>query len=539
MPTTTDHAYVAVDVPPPTAVPSDGSTLKSKWPVARDLAGSDKPCRLEGEVSDLVVLGNIPPNLSGIFYRIMCDPFVPPHPNNVPIDGDGNLSAFLFEDGKVDFKMRYVETERYVLERRAGKALFGLYRNPFSHHPCVRLAVDSTANTNVVMWADKLMCLKEVACPYVVDPFTLETLEYDPFKSEIESRTFTAHPKIDPYTNELVVFGYEAKGLATLDVVTYTLNQEGKKINELWLKSPWCAFIHDSAITKNWLILMLWPFEANIERMQKGGQHWAWRYDKPVTFIVVPRRKTPITAGWKEGETRYYHWKNCMCIHTAGAWEDEDGTIYLESSRVHDNAFPFFPSEDGRVAPENTKADFVRWKIDPCQPTNTSIPDPQVILDIPSEFPRIDERFMTSPYKYIWLNVFVPENSHGDKNLFHGLNGLAQHNHSNGQTEFLYVGDDSLVQEPIFVPRHEGAEEGDGYVMALVERLKENRSEVIILDTRNFRKVETIVQLPFHVKAQVHGNWIDRSLLPEMKEAFVRMPAEPKTSGKGALNYIE
>ena len=161
----------------------------------------------------------------------MCDPFVPPHPNNVrvPIDGDGNLSAFLFQDGKVDFKMRYVETERYVLERRAGKALFGLYRNPFSHHPCVRLAVDSTANTNVVMWANILMCLKEVACPYVVDPFTLETLEYDPFKSEIESRTFTAHPKIDPYTNELVVFGYEAKGLATLDVVTYTLNKEGKK----------------------------------------------------------------------------------------------------------------------------------------------------------------------------------------------------------------------------------------------------------------------------------------------------------------------
>jgi carotenoid cleavage dioxygenase-like enzyme len=389
------------------------------------------------------------------------------------------------------------------------------------------------------MWAGKLMCLKEVAGPYVVHPYTLETLEYDPFASEIESRTFTAHPKIDPYTEELVVFGYEAKGLATLDIVTYTLDKHGKKVNELWLKSPWCAFIHDSAITKNWLILMLWPFEANVERMKKGGQHWAWRYDLPVTFIVVPRRKTPVTPGWKEGETRYYHWKNCMCIHTAGAWEDDDGKIYLESSRVHDNAFPFFPSEDGRVAPENTKADFVRWTIDPTQPTNSSIPDPQVILDIPSEFPRIDERFMTNAYKYLWLNVFVPENSQGDKNLFHGLNGLAQHNHQTGNTEFHYVGDDSLVQEPIFVPRHDGAEEGDGYVMALVERLKENRSEVIVLDTKRFGQVEAIVQLPFHVKAQVHGNWVDRNVLPEMKESFVRMPPAPDSTGKGALNYLE
>src|SRR4051812_24690753 len=56
MPTATDNAYVAADVPP-TAVPSDGSNLKS---IARDLAGSDKPCRLEGEVSDLVVLGKSP-----------------------------------------------------------------------------------------------------------------------------------------------------------------------------------------------------------------------------------------------------------------------------------------------------------------------------------------------------------------------------------------------------------------------------------------------------------------------------------------------
>jgi carotenoid cleavage dioxygenase len=24
------------------------------------------------------------------------------------------------------------------LERKANKAMFGLYRNPFTHHPCVR-----------------------------------------------------------------------------------------------------------------------------------------------------------------------------------------------------------------------------------------------------------------------------------------------------------------------------------------------------------------------------------------------------------------
>src|SRR5271155_5815868 len=46
-----------------------------------------------------------------------------------------------------------------------------------------------------------------------------------------------------------------------------------------------------------------------------------------------------------------------------------------------------------------------------------------------------------------------------------------------------YCGDDSLVQEPVFVPRSANAPEGDGWVIALVEKVKENRSEVVILDT--------------------------------------------------------
>lgn len=69
---------------------------------------------------------------------VMVDPFMPPHPQNIPLDGDGHISAFRFHNGRVDMKTRYVETERYKLERRANKAMFGLYRNPYTHHPCVR-----------------------------------------------------------------------------------------------------------------------------------------------------------------------------------------------------------------------------------------------------------------------------------------------------------------------------------------------------------------------------------------------------------------
>ncbi|KAH6662340.1 carotenoid oxygenase [Halenospora varia] len=389
------------DVPAPTEVPVAGDEkylhgLKPSWPVAADLASSNLPCHLEGEISDLIVYGEIGKEIKGTFYRVMCDPFLPPDPNNVPLDGDGNISAFRFHDGRVDMKMRYIETEWYKLERKANRSLFGLYRNPYTHHPCVRAVVDSTANTNLVYWAEHLLALKEVALPYAVDPQTLETRGYDPFGSQVKSKTFTAHPKVDHFTNELVVFGYEAKGLVTRDVVTYTRDRCGKVVDELWLEAPWASFIHDYIITPNWLVLLCWPFETSLACCEAKKHHWAWNYDWNATFIVVLRRKgTPLPAGWKQGETRYYEWKNCMPIHTAGGWEDGDRTIYLESSRVHGNTFPFFPSDDGRLPSPGTRADFVRWELDLSAPTGSSIPDPKIILDLPSEFPRTDERFIT------------------------------------------------------------------------------------------------------------------------------------------------
>lgn len=63
MSTTATTELLAPNFPaPPKIAPKDDSSgsdnwshgLKSKWPVALDLAGSNLPCRLEGEVENLV-----------------------------------------------------------------------------------------------------------------------------------------------------------------------------------------------------------------------------------------------------------------------------------------------------------------------------------------------------------------------------------------------------------------------------------------------------------------------------------------------------
>lgn len=341
----------------------------------------------------------------------------------------------------------------------------------------------------------------------------------------------------------MVVHGYEAKGLASTDIVVYALDKDGKKRDEQWVKSPWCGPIHDCAITPNWLILVQWPFEANVERMKKGGHHWAWSYDLPATFIVVPRRKsTKLPEGWKEGEYRVYHDRNVMLIHTAGAWEADDGnTLFVETTRVHDNGFPFFPPDDGRMPAPDAKADFARFKLDLTQPTGSKLArEPEVVLDIPAEFPRVDERFLSKPYDVSWINVMTPAEQRdpvppGEEHLvWGGLDGVAMHRYSTGETKIYWAGFDGICQEPIFIPRSDDAEEGDGWVMCMVERRTANLCEVILLDTRDFTKPKAVIKLPFHVKSQVHGNWIDQRRLKE-RRSLVREGADVKISKRGAL----
>lgn len=101
-----------------------------------------------------------------------------PNENTIPIDGDGLISAFRTQDVHVDFKIKYVETESYRLERRSRETLFGPYKNPRSHHPCVKAAVDSAWSANVIRWADKLAVLEEAANTYQADPDTLATIKY-------------------------------------------------------------------------------------------------------------------------------------------------------------------------------------------------------------------------------------------------------------------------------------------------------------------------------------------------------------------------
>lgn len=265
-----------------------------KYPDTEAFQGFNAPSRLEGDVLDLEVDGEIPPEINGTFYRIQPDHRFPPRfEDDIHFNGDGAVTAIKIQDGHADFKQRFVKTDRYQAETAERRALFGRYRNPYTDDELVKGVIRTASNTNVAYWRGMLLAMKEDGPPFAMDPVTLETIGRYDFEGQVESPTFTAHPKFDPVTGEMVCFGYEAGGNgndASNDIVVYTIDADGVKTEECWYKSPFCGMIHDCGITENYLILPLTPLKCSLDRLKRGGNHWAWDPNEYQYYGVVPRR---------------------------------------------------------------------------------------------------------------------------------------------------------------------------------------------------------------------------------------------------------
>ncbi|RWQ96266.1 carotenoid oxygenase [Paecilomyces variotii] len=475
------------------------------------LSGFMKPCRYEGEVRNLEVIGQIPKEINGTFYRVMPDPQFPSRFSNDPwFNGDGNVSAFRFEDGSIHFKQRYVRTEKFLREREAGKALGGKYRNKYTD--AVAFTVRTTANTNIFYFNGKLLAIKEDAPPYSMDPKTLETEGLYDFNGQLPCTTFTAHPKIDPTTNELVCFGYEAKGDGTPDVCYMSVSPDGQFNETVWMVAPVVAMIHDFAVTENWVLFPLIPHTCDVERMKNGGDHWQWDPTIPFYIGVLPRR------GAKGTDVKWFRAPNSFPGHTANAYEDESGNLIFDLPCSRQNVFWWWPDAEGNAPnPMDIRDPMVRFTIDP-RSDNLDITS-EVIANVDCEFPRIDDRWATKDYTYCFVltmdakltdfAAISPQMGGG----FPPYNGIAKLNVKSGQMVSYFAGSKRLFQEPIFIPRSDSAPEGDGYVVMLVNNYETMASELHILDTNNFEKAVAIVNLPLRLRHGLHGNWVAKQEL--------------------------
>lgn len=493
--------------------------------------------RFECEMDEMVVFGEIPPEISGTWYRIIIDPHFNPQKGVPFVDGDGHVSAFRIQDGKISMKIKYVHTERWLLERKAGRRLFGRYRNPFDIHPCVRLANDSTANTNIIYWGGNVLALAERGLPYALDPDTLETRTADPFGGQVVAMTFAAHPKVDPHKNELVTWSYSAKGLSTRDICTYSIDPNGRISNENWFKQDKPGWPHDGWITDNWIILSNMPFGVNSdEEMKAGGDYWRFVPDQPSELLVTPRNaNAPGHPNWKPGEFRKYTAPHGLIIHTGNAWEEEGGILKLESHFLTFNVFDFFNPKDYEAPKGKPSGDWVRWTLDLSKPDGTALPPLETLLHGVFDFPIFDERMTGRKTKIVYMGgMIVP-----DEDTRPVFNAAIRLNTETGETSIFHAYDGGSIAEPAYIPRGPDCEEGDGWIIFYTSRESSPKAELVILDCKDFSKPVAIAQLPFQIRNQVHGNWVPNPH-PETPLPLLTGPIKDvtPTTGYSQLNRL-
>jgi len=476
------------------------------FPDSPAFTGFNTPSRIECDIPNLSHEGIIPPELNGAFFRVQPDPQFPPRlGDDISFNGDGMITRFHIHDGQCDIRQRWAKTDKWKLENEAGKALFGAYRNPLTDDESVKGELRSTANTNAFVFAGKLWAMKEDSPALVMDPATMETFGFEKFGGKMTGQTFTAHPKVDPRTGNMIAIGYAASGLCTDDVCYYEVSPQGELIREVWFKAPYYCMMHDFGVTQDYLVLHIVPSIGSWERLEKGLPHFGFDTTMPVYLGIIPRRDDV-----KPEDIRWFKRDNCFASHVMNAYQ-EGTKVHFDTPEAENNMFPFFPDVHGApFNPQQAMSKLTRWTVDMAS-NSDEFHSVTPLTETAGEFPRIDDRFTGLPYRYGWMlemDMKRPVELKGGSAGGFLMNCLFLIDHETGKEQHWWCGPTSSLQEPAFIPRSKDAPEGDGWIVQVCNRLDDHRSDLLIFEALKIEKgpVATI-HIPFALRFGLHGNW--------------------------------
>ena len=478
------------------AVPTNAAP---RFPDLLIYRGYAAPARMEVDVYDLEVDGSIPPGLEGIYYRASADPQYPPRlGTDIFLNGDGMIHSVRFENGHADLKTRYVRTEKFKLERAARRALFGAYRNPFTDDPAVAGRNRGTANTSVCWHAGRLLALKEDSQPIELDPRTLETRGSFDFAGRLTSQTFTAHPKIDPVSGEMIAFAYNTAGRTSTGIEIYFIAANGVLTRTERFEAPYASMVHDFHVSQRYIAFTLYPMINDWERVRRGEPFFHWDSTLPTMVAVIPRSEGVSGLRW------YRYPGIGMATHSFNSW-DEGSVLHLEQFFTASgwlSQFPDIRDPNAREQPPFAK----RWSFDLASDSAEFARD--ALFDPIGEMPAVDPRYLTQRARQYFFGTI---NTDLGPMLDWGPKGppftcIGHFDESRNATTFYYAGPDSAPEEPYFVPRSPTAPEGDGWLLSMVGRRAQNRTDLVILDTHDIAAgpVATI-RIPCRLHEGFHG----------------------------------
>jgi len=399
------------------------------------------------------------------------------------------LHAFRLENGNASYHNRWVRTPRWLAEHTAGRALFGSFGKQADLPLDITWDTD-VANTNVVFHAGRLLALEEGHMPTEIEPSTLSTKGYCTYGDAIAG-PFTAHPKIDPQTGEMLFFGYNATGPFIRKMSYGVINSAGAVLRFEHFDAPYASMVHDFIVTENHVLFPILPLAGCMERMKNNRPPYAWEPDKGAYVGVMRRDGSTKDIVWFRGES-------CYVFHVMNAWEDGQRIVadvmqYAEP--------PLLSHPDGRPTDRaKSHARLCRWTFDLSGTTDRF--QQEYCDDISGEFPRIDDRSAGLAYRHGWYACCQPDEP--------PASGIVHVDTADDRRKQYLLPEGDTISEPVSVARSTDALEGDGWLLTKVWRARENRSDLAIFKALEIeRGPVALVKLGHRIPDGFHGNWVN------------------------------
>ncbi len=452
------------------------------------LDGNFAPIRKEITTDTLQVIGELPPDLSGMFVRNGPNPQWTPIGKYHWFDGDGMLHGVRISKGIATYRNRYVRTRKWQLENQKGKAMWsGLLEPPQKDTP--KGISTNTANTALVWHAGQFLALWEGGAPHAIKVPHLETIGENTYNGKLAS-AFIAHPKVDPVTGEMMFFGYS---FAPPYLKYSVVSAMGELLRTVPIDLPMGVMMHDFAITENYTIFMDLPLTFSGERMQRGEPLMMFERDRPSRFGIVPRHGDNSSIRWFESPA-------CYVFHTLNAYEDGN-EIVLMGCRMNSTTVL---SQDSQPDPEGNIPRLYQWRFN-LSPGNLR---EEMLDDVPAEFPRVNENLLGRQTRYGYAGRMTK----GKMPLF---DGLIKYDHHTGKSETHEFGRGRYGGEAVFVPRTSlKSDEDEGWLITFVYDTREETSELVVVNAQDVTAEPVArVLIPQRVPYGFHGAWVSEEQL--------------------------
>ncbi|XP_006662219.1 9-cis-epoxycarotenoid dioxygenase NCED2, chloroplastic-like [Oryza brachyantha] len=500
----------------------DPPELRPSVDPSRVLSGNFAPVPELPPTRCPVVRGSIPPCLAGGAYIRNG-----PNPQHRHLertyhlfDGDGMLHSLLLPSPSSTLLpepvlcSRYVRTNKYLLEREAGAALFPNYFAGLQGVAGLARAVVMTArsltgqidmsrgfglaNTSITFFTKRLYALWESDLPYAmgINPATGEvtTLGRSDFDNQLIIG-MTAHPKKDPVTGELFAFRYS---MLQPFITYFWFDMAGNKSSDVPIfSSQQPSVMHDFAITERYAIfpetqLVMKPMNMVLG----GGSFVGLDHSKAPRIGVLPRYAKD------ESEMRWFDVPGFNLMHTTNAWDEADGeeiVLVAPNNLSIDHML-------GNMELLHARVDMLRINLNTGDVSCTAL-SPESL-----EFGVVHQGYVGRQNRYGYFGVSGPmPRISGIRKLDFDCVGTGDC--TVARRDF---GPWCFAGEPFFVPDNINGDgnEDSGYVLCYTHDEVTAESRFVVMDARSPElDIVAEVQLPSRVPYGFHGLFVTQAEL--------------------------